>query len=68
MSHVAAAVNASARLADAGGPRVPVYPFAWQCYHNGSTLLSYDDLQSEIIEPYNAGADGVVVWGCKPHT
>ena len=68
LSHVAAEVNASARLADAGGPRVPVYPFAWQCYHNGSTLLSYDDLQSEIIEPYNAGADGVVVWGCKPQT
>jgi hypothetical protein len=62
-SKVAAAVNTSARLAAPGGPRIPVYPFAWECYHNGSTLLSYADLQTEIIEPYNAGASGVVVWG-----
>eukprot|EP01052_Picozoa_sp_SAG31_P046334 SAG31_NODE_8818_length_1382_cov_1.386594_1_plen_369_part_00 len=68
LSQVTAAVNASARLAAGGGQRrVPVFPFAWECYHNGSTLLSYDDLQSEIIGPYEAGADGVVVWGCKPH-
>ena len=66
LAQVGGAVNASIRLAAGGGPRVPVYPFAWQCYHNGTTLLSYDDLQSELIEPYNAGADGVVVWGCEP--
>ena len=54
LAQVGGAVNASIRLAAGGGPRVPVYPFAWQCYHNGTTLLSYDDLQSELIEPYNA--------------
>jgi hyaluronoglucosaminidase len=63
LSTVAAAVNTSEHLAASGGPRIPVYPFAWECYHNGSTLLSDADLQSEIIEPYNAGASGVVVWG-----
>lgn len=34
--------------------RYQVYPFAWEAYHNGSALLTHQDLKIEIIEPYNA--------------
>ena len=58
-------VSVLAAEAAAGGSkrRIPVYPFAWECYHNGSTLLSPTDLKIDMINPYNSGADGLVVWG-----
>jgi hypothetical protein len=31
--------------------------------HNGSTLLSRPDAITDFIAPYNAGADGLVIWG-----
>ena len=40
-----------------------VYPYIWFRYHNGSTLLSKDDLTSVIQNPYNLGAQGLVIWG-----
>ena len=46
-----------------GRPRLPVYPFAWESYHNGSQLLTADDATIELLSPYNAGADGLIVWG-----
>ena len=43
--------------------RKPVYPFGWECYHNGSTLLTREDAVVDFLLPYNAGADGLVIWG-----
>ena len=55
---------ATAKLvANAGRRRLPVYPFAWESYHNGSTLLTRDDAITELLSPYNSGADGLVIWG-----
>lgn len=31
--------------------------------HNGSTLLTHEDAVIDMLSPYNAGADGLVVWG-----
>ena len=31
--------------------------------HNGSTLLTRADATTDFISPYNAGADGLVIWG-----
>ena len=32
-------------------------------YHNGTTLLSKEDLISGMEQPYDMTADGVVIWG-----
>ena len=60
---VAVAVLAAEAAAAGETKRIPVYPFAWECYHNGSTLLTPADLEIEMTKPYNAGADGLVIWG-----
>ena len=49
--------------AQTGKSPPPVYPFAWECYRNATTLLTLEHLEVELLSPYNAGADGVVVWG-----
>ena len=41
----------------------PVIPFAWQFYHNGSTLLSTADTVTELLYPYDLGAQGLIIWG-----
>ena len=46
-----------------GKPRRPVYPFGWECYHNGSTLITREDAIIDFLTPYNEGADGLVIWG-----
>ena len=59
-------IGVAAAVMVAGGKgkkRIPVYPFAWECYHNGSTLLTHEDAVIDMLSPYNAGADGLVVWG-----
>jgi len=60
-------VQASIKIAEAAkpsdGPRIPVYPFAWECYHSGKQLLSPKDLSIDIVSPYTYGADGVIIWG-----
>ena len=38
-----------------------MYPTA--DYHNGTTLLTLDDLHSGLLGPYDMGAQGVVIWG-----
>jgi hypothetical protein len=46
-----------------------VYPFAWEAYHNGSTLLTHPDLQIEITEPHNAvrpHSSGCHIWWDRP--
>ena len=40
-----------------------VAPRWWGVDHNGSTLLTHDDAVIDMLSPYNAGADGLVVWG-----
>eukprot|EP01050_Picozoa_sp_SAG11_P013716 SAG11_NODE_1622_length_4561_cov_2.741820_1_plen_1115_part_00 len=55
-----------AMATEAAGPgqrRKQVYPFAWECWHNGSTLLDQKDAILDFLSPYNYGADGLVVWG-----
>ena len=64
-STVALSINmaeeaAAATASTAGKRRIPVYPFGWECYHNGSTLLTRTDATTDFIAPYNAGADGLV--------
>jgi hypothetical protein len=62
-STVSLAVATAEGIAAPGAKRLPVYPFAWECYHNGSALLTKEDLAIDLTAPYNAGADGVIVWG-----
>jgi hypothetical protein len=65
-SIVDTAVNVSRSLAADGLPRPPVLPFAWQRYPGYSItgpMLDSVDLASELLAPYNHGADGLVVWG-----
>ncbi len=40
-----------------------VYPFMWQKYHNGTTFLSQQDLNISVQNPYNLGAQGLIIWG-----
>jgi hypothetical protein len=64
---VALAVNVSRGLEAEGWPRPPVLPFAWQRYPSGGkALLDEADLASELLAPYNHGADGLVLWGDDP--
>jgi hypothetical protein len=64
---VALAVNASRGLEAEGWPRPLVLPFAWQRYPSGGkALLDEADLVSELLAPYNHGADGLVLWGDDP--
>ena len=37
--------------ADPNAKRLPVYPFAWECYHNGTTLLTHEDAVIDLISP-----------------
>lgn len=67
---VAIAAAEMVREAEGGAARrMPVYPFAWECYEqhealNGSKpFLTHFDATMELISPYNEGADGLVVWG-----
>ena len=59
---VAMAAEAAAG-GSAGQIRKQVYPFAWECWHNGSTLLDREDAITDLLTPYNHGADGLVIWG-----
>lgn len=55
---------AAARMVS--GTRKPVYPFGWEMYQSGgigASLLDPVDLMNNLLAPYNAGADGVIVWG-----
>jgi hypothetical protein len=51
------------------GGRMPVYPFAWECYEHHEALndtkpfLTHVDAAMELLSPYNAGADGLIIWG-----
>ena len=64
-------VNATVELGLAAaqmvnGTRRPVYPFGWEMYQNGGVgagLLDPVDLTTDLLAPYNAGADGLIVWG-----
>ena len=40
-----------------------VYPFMWQKYHNGTTFLSQQDLNISVKNPYDLGAQGLIIWG-----
>eukprot|EP00040_Diaphanoeca_grandis_P022370 m.120001 g.120001 ORF g.120001 m.120001 type:complete len:390 (-) comp28780_c0_seq1:257-1426(-) len=62
-SAVSAAVKVAEKIKPAGGYRIPVYPFAWECYHSGKELLSPANLKAELLSPYSFGADGLVIWG-----
>ena len=64
---VAQAVKVSRQLQADGLPRPPVLPFAWQRYPSGAkAMLDTADLASELLGPYNAGADGLILWGDDP--
>ena len=63
---VATAVNISRQLEADGLPRPAVLPVAWQYYPSGGPRLDRSDLASELLEPYNAGADGLILWGDDP--
>ena len=50
--------------------RMPVYPFTWECYehyhahgHTHSAFLMHADAVLEFQAPYEAGADGIIIWG-----
>ncbi len=44
-----------------------VYPYMWQYYHGGQSLLDNEDLKSAITIPYEMGAQGIINWGsCEP--
>ena len=67
---VAVAVAEMVRVAAGGAARrMPVYPFAWECYghhtarNDSSPFLTRADAVVELLSPYNAGADGLIVWG-----
>ena len=71
---VAVAVAAAEMVCEAEGAadnrRMPVYPFAWECYEhyfarNDSrrAFLRHTDAVMELLSPYNAGANGLVIWG-----
>ena len=40
-----------------------VYPFMWQKYHNGTTFLTQQDLNISVKNPYDLGAQGLIIWG-----
>ena len=66
-----ALVSQSASLAKAvfakqpGRTRPPkVYPFMSEvCRGAGPPMLDGDDMRAGLVAPYDAGADGVVIWG-----
>ena len=64
---VGSAVNISRRLEAEGLPRPAVLPVGWQLYPTSPHLkLDASDLASELLEPYNQGADGLILWGDDP--
>ena len=67
---IAIAAAEMVREAEGGvARRMPVYPFAWECYGHHQALndsrpfLTNTDAVMELLSPYNVGADGLVVWG-----
>ena len=50
MSIEASKLAAAANKVKAKG-RIPVFPFAWECYHNGSTFLTPEDLKIDMVDP-----------------
>ena len=34
-------------------------------YHNGTSLLAPEDLLTDLLKPYDTGAQGVVMWGSE---
>jgi hypothetical protein len=70
---VADAVNISRMLEADGLSRPHVLPVAWQMYPSHTTeFLDPSDLATELLSPYNHGADGVILWGddsreCPPN-
>ena len=65
---VAGAVNVSRQLEADGLARPLVLPVGWQLYPGASPhpRLDASDLASELLEPYNQGADGLILWGDDP--
>eukprot|EP01043_Picozoa_sp_COSAG02_P058909 COSAG02_NODE_7413_length_3027_cov_3.227117_3_plen_376_part_00 len=64
---VESAVNVSRQLEADGLPRPAVLPVGWQLYPTAPHLkLDASDLASELLEPYNHGADGLILWGDDP--
>eukprot|EP01083_Nonionella_stella_P142552 441303_1 len=68
MAYINSTVTESLRCAKNGGiDGNMVYPYIWQKYHNGTTLLSEQDLNITVKQPYDLGARGLVIWGdAKP--
>jgi hypothetical protein len=66
---VAVAVAEMVRATEGTARRMPVYPFAWECYehhtanNDSSPFLTHTDAVIELLSPYDAGADGLIVWG-----
>eukprot|EP01052_Picozoa_sp_SAG31_P028821 SAG31_NODE_2814_length_5047_cov_3.149555_5_plen_493_part_00 len=65
-SIVSSAVNISRQLEADGLPRPVVYPVGWQYYPSRVSKLDPTDLASELLTPYNYGADGLILWGDDP--
>eukprot|EP01084_Bolivina_argentea_P317261 550058_1 len=40
-----------------------IYPYMLQRYHDYATFLSITDLNNSVVQPYNFGAHGLVIWG-----
>lgn len=40
-----------------------VIPYMWQKYHNGTTLLTEQDLNISVKVPYNVGINQLIIWG-----
>ena len=63
---VRSAVNISRQLEADGLPRPLVLPIGWQYYPSRVSTLDASDLASELLSPYNSGADGLILWGDDP--
>ena len=63
---VRSAVNISRQLEADGLPRPLVLPVGWQYYPSRVSTLDASDLASELLSPYNSGADGLILWGDDP--
>lgn len=56
-------VAAMAAVTDKLNDPIPVFPYAWDHYHEGIHLLTDDSLKANMQVSKNAGAQGVVWWG-----
>jgi hypothetical protein len=78
VERVTSCVRDSAMLAqrlalDTGTPAAAVHAFAWYRYNRRPPLwptaepfLSDTAFEIEMVEPFNAGADAVLIWGYEP--